>query len=308
MQFQERAFDIQNKYNEACGRTTSPHNRLNTLRVTQKNYLTEMREKYKQQVNSLLQLCETYQEEPENLESDHNIRLERRLAIMIEDLSTVCTQNMIALAGVITKAAVDVMGKESPCGYAAVALGSMARLEATPYADLAFLFLVEAKTDENEAYFEHLAVNVYFLIGNLQETNLKYINIEELEGWFQDEAKSGFKIVDGLRANAGNIPTGNGSTNDKNIYICTVTSLLERYEQIYNNPPEEDNSYFSGDDSDMLSYVRLITVLHGNGQELFAQLQEGIHSVSQNSLRLHMLKLTFDKDQDKYLAYGTTFN
>ena len=176
------------------------------------------------------------------------------------------------------------------------------------YSDLEFLFLVEDKTDENEAYFEHLAVNVYFLIGNLQETNLKYMNIEELEGWFQDEAKSGFKIVDGLRANAGNIPTGNGSTNDKNIYICTVTSLLERYEQIYNNPPEEDNSYFSGDDSDMLSYVRLITVLHGNGQELFAQLQEGIHSVSQNSLRLHMLKLTFDKDQDKYLAYRTTFN
>ena len=92
------------------------------------------------------------------------------------------------------------------------------------------------------------------------------------------------------------------------IYICTVTSLLERYEQIYNNPPEEDNSYFSGDDSDMLSYVRLITVLHGNGQELFAQLQEGIHSVSPNSLWLHMLKMTFDKDQDKYLAYGTFFS
>ena len=122
-----------------------------------KNYLTEMREKYKQQVNSLLQLCETYQEEPENLESDHNIRLERRLAIMIEDLSTVCTQNMIALAGVITKAAVDVMGKEPPCGYATVALESMARLETTSYSDLEFSFLVEDKTDENEAYFEHLA-------------------------------------------------------------------------------------------------------------------------------------------------------
>ena len=94
------------------------------------------------------------------------------------------------------------------------------------------------------------------------------MNIEELEGWFQDEAKSGYKI-DGLRPNAGNIPTGNGCTDDKNKYICTVTSLLERYKQIYNNPPEEDNSDFSGADSDMLSYVCLITV-HGNGQELFA--------------------------------------
>ena len=143
-----------------------------------------MREKYKQQVNSLLQLCETYQEEPENLESDHNIRLEQHLAKMIEDLSTGCTQDMIALAGLIIKAAIDVMCKEPPCGYAAVALGLMARLEATPYSDMEFLFLVEAKTDENEAYFEHLAVNVYFLIGNLRETNLKYINIEELEGRF----------------------------------------------------------------------------------------------------------------------------
>mgnify|MGYP001793048346 CR=1 FL=1 len=48
----------------------------------------------------------------------------------------------------------------------------------------------------------------YFIMGNLGETKLSYMNVKELYGWFEDKAKNGFKI-DGLAPGAGNIPTGN---------------------------------------------------------------------------------------------------
>ena len=108
---------------------------------------------------------------------------------------------MIHLADMVMRTGVELLGEEPACDFAVLAFGSLSKDEATPYSDLEFLFLIKEKNWVTESYFEHLAMIVYFIIGNIQETNLKYMDIEELEGWFDDEGKSGFKI-DGLRTNA----------------------------------------------------------------------------------------------------------
>ena len=82
-----------------------------------------------------------------------------------------------------------------------------ARGEATPYSDLEYLFLVDESTPESMRYFETLSMISYFLMGDLGETKLSYMAVQELHGWFDDKAKNGFKI-DGLAKGAGNIPTG----------------------------------------------------------------------------------------------------
>ena len=60
-----------------------------------------------------------------------------------------------------------------------------------------------------------LALTSYFLIGNLSETKLSYMAIKELQGWFHDTSKNGFKI-EGLLEGAGNTLTGNGSEVKQN--------------------------------------------------------------------------------------------
>ncbi|KAF6041418.1 hypothetical protein EB796_000265 [Bugula neritina] len=147
-----------------------------------------------------------------------------------------CTSEMIKFAKSICETSENLLGN-APCRYAVIALGSIARSEATPYSDLEYAFLIEPNSDKS--YFLRLAVDTYFRISNLGETPLKYYYIEELYDnyrstsdeakeklWFVDKGPSGFKI-DGLLPKAGNIPTGNGLS--ENTLILTVNELMDRY-------------------------------------------------------------------------------
>ena len=157
---------------------------------------------------------------------------------------------MVNFAGDVMKQAAEICGPP-PCQFAAVTIGSMAKGETTPYSDLEFLFLIE--NEDSVSYFERLAVTAYFIIGNLRETKLKYMDINELNGddkWFDDASVSGFKI-DGLQRNAGNIPTENGTQSQKNKFIQTVDGLVKVYEQIFLHPDPEKSKI--GDMSAMLS-------------------------------------------------------
>ena len=138
-------------------------------------------------------------------------------------------------AGRIIRESVQLLNITPPCEFDAVAIGSMAREEATPYSDLEYLFLVEKDKPETIQYFEMLAITSYFLIGNLAETKLSYMAINKLQGWFYDTSKNGFKI-DGLSEGAGNIPTGNGSEVKENHFIVTPQELADRYQGILHNP------------------------------------------------------------------------
>ena len=113
------------------------------------------------------------------------------------------------------------------------------------------MFLVEEKTDLLIKYFELLAMSVYFVIGNIKETPLKYMNIEELKN-FTDNGMNGFKI-DGLQQKAGNIPTGNGTKGQKNKFILTVDELVKKHKAVLDNPHPEES--LKGDFTAMLAHT-----------------------------------------------------
>ena len=156
-------------------------------------------------------------------------------------------------------------------------MGSLARGETTPHSDLESLFLVEEKTINSVEYFRLLAMTIFFLVGNLQETKLKYMNIEELKG-FDDKGKNGFKI-DGLQPKAGNIPTGNGRPEQKNKFILTVSELITEYTKIWNNPDPEES--MKGDFTAMLGHTAL---LYGD-VDLLQQFESAKHGMTANIAR-----------------------
>jgi len=173
---------------------------------------------------------------------------------------------MVEFAKMVVEYSVESLIPQSPCSFCMVALGSLAKGEATPYSDIKYLFLIRTATPDNFQYFEKLALSSYFIIGNLAETPLGYLSVLELRKWFEDAQVNSFKI-DGLKKDAGSILTGNGTDGQKNHFIATPSQLLESYEQVLNNPKDEDS--IKGDLTAKLQYTRLVYSHRKDAKELF---------------------------------------
>ncbi|XP_067950244.1 uncharacterized protein [Watersipora subatra] len=184
-----------------------------------------------------------------------NTLARKSFCTVVEKVAVDCTDAMLKLTEYIFQKSVEALKEAPPCEFCVVIIGSMAKEEATPYSDLEYIFLIEKRDAGTERWFEKLAVTSYFLIGNLQETKLKYMNIAELTGWFDDQQQNGFKI-DGLAEVAGNIPTGNGSTNEKNHFILTPRELLKTYQKVSNNPVNEEGT--RADLTAMVQYTKVV--------------------------------------------------
>ena len=204
--WRRRAYEVQKHYWD--GEITFSYE--DSVKVTDalKERLQGIRSSIGDKLGELSPLIDRLDCDMEVLRSESNKQITEEFVSRVKSLSLGCNKGMVQFTAEIMEKATTICGAP-PCQFSAVAIGSMARGETTPYSDLEFFFLV-ANTD-SMTYFRRLAVTVYFIIGNLEETKLKYMNIEELSEdgkWFDDMSVSGFKI-DGLQKNAGNIPTGN---------------------------------------------------------------------------------------------------
>ena len=168
--------------------------------------------------------------------------------------------------------------------------------EATPYSDLEYMILVENLDSSIEEFFTKLSITSYFLIGNLGETNLKYMAIKELNGWFQDMAPNGV-MIDGLSPDAGNIPTGNGLTNRKFKFITTPEDLFQAYQHISANP---DKDSIRGDLTAMICYMSLVYSSDNESDFLLRRLKSDIHSMKLSKERMLANDLMLANDMKKF--------
>ena len=217
----------------------------------------------------------------------------------VKFLSQNCTSDMLSVSHKVMQKSVDILKERPPCSFTAVAIGSMARGESTPYSDLEYLFLIESKTSEIERYFQRLAMTSYFLIGNLGETKLSYMAIDELteRNWFDDKSKNGFKI-DGLAQGAGNIPTGNGSANKENHFILTPAELLDKYRNILLHPDPKEA--LRGDLTAMVKYMKPIFTYGVTGTSLLENLRSEIEEIAPNKARIDINQNMLQRDMKNF--------
>ena len=198
----------------------------------------------------------------------------------VKDITLTANDKMLSFTYEIIHQSMQMLSTQPPCDFNVIAIGSLARGDATPYSDLEYMFLIEKRTAETEMFFHQLAMTTYFIIGNLQETTLGCMDIEELKGWFDDKAKSGFKI-DGLTEESGNIPTGNSYGSTASSYILTPKELLAKYSHVLDNPDSRES--VRGDFTAMRTYQTSVYT-YGNKIKL-DNIQTKISSLVQNEKR-----------------------
>ncbi|WP_044882589.1 F-box-like domain-containing protein [Neochlamydia sp. EPS4] len=103
----------------------------------------------------------------------------------------------------------------SPCEYAMIGFGSLAREEMTPYSDLEFGILVQENTPTTRKYFKSLTFLLHLQVINLGETILPALNIPCLKAisFFDDRTPRGFCFDGaGVEGKGCKTPFGNGRT------------------------------------------------------------------------------------------------
>ena len=126
----------------------------------------------------------------------------------------------------------NVMGKP-PCKYAIAGMGSLARLEITPYSDFEHIILLfdDEKYESYLEYFRWYSVIFHTVILNLQETIIPSLNIESLGNWYFDAFTPRGISFDGMMPHASKFPLGRLQlTKDKPFeteLIKPVSKMLE---------------------------------------------------------------------------------
>ncbi|KAF6034544.1 hypothetical protein EB796_007152 [Bugula neritina] len=237
----------------------------------------------------------------DNVFSDDNLKTSNRLSKDVFVNSEKCSKEFVEFSGSIIGSSRELLRGcqvEPPCAFAVVALGSVARGEATPYSDLEYAFLIE--NDKEKNYFTQLAVDTYFRITNLNESPLKTFNIkvENSPDCLSEICPVGYRI-DGLTPNAGNIPTGNRLGRS---LTFTVEQAVKLYKEEVMSPSEKLASL-----SDLLITSQLIycsddgAKLHGRFMKEIATYEKVTAQNDHKVKRKRLERLSLDLQKYDFL-------
>ena len=156
----------------------------------------------------------------------------------IQELYKVVADGLLTLVSEMLDDCVSLLG-ESPCHYAAIALGSLPRLEATPFSDLEWAILVEESDEEHKIYFRKLTQLLHSMVICFGETILPSMGIDCLGRFHDDVTPRGFAF-DGALPQACKTPLGKRDKNGTIVYELIDTpeeiAKFQRLESFEVNP------------------------------------------------------------------------
>ena len=157
----------------------------------------------------------------------------------IQELYKVVAESLLKLVSEMLDDCVNLLG-QSPCHYAAIALGSLARLEATPFSDFEWAILVEKSDEEHKIYFRKLTQLLHSMVISFGETILPSMGIDCLGKWFHDDVTPRGFAFDGALPQACKTPLGKREKDGTIVYelidVPEEISKFQRLEWLQVNP------------------------------------------------------------------------
>ena len=179
-----------------------------------KGQFETLREYVKQQLRSIPQI-------PESASESETNKMEKDKITLVRNLQTHITQAYTKIMANLAKFCHDVMGN-APCKFAVIGMGSIARMEITPYSDFEHVIGLENNTSSKYTqqqlnYFRWFSVIFQTVVINLKETILPSLAIPTLndfyqelngENWFFDHITPCGISFDGMMPHACKFPAG----------------------------------------------------------------------------------------------------
>ncbi|MBA3238878.1 MAG: tetratricopeptide repeat protein [Parachlamydiaceae bacterium] len=165
-------------------------------------------EQSKQDQGKLKQLREVIREEYYSIKVVEN-NLERTKALRLLYQHTI-TKKLKAFIDEVAQDVVKQMAdwkQKTPCDYALIGLGSLAREEMTPYSDFEFAILIDSEKEEDKEYFRLFTNLLHLRFINFGETILPSLDIRCLDWVFDTITPRGLSF-DGSMPTACKTPLG----------------------------------------------------------------------------------------------------
>ena len=135
----------------------------------------------------------------------------------IQELYKAVAESLVSLVSEMLNDCVSLLGPP-PCHYATIALGSLARLEATPFSDFEWAILIESSDEKHKIYFRQLTQLVHLMVIGFGETILPSMGIHCLGPWFYDDVTPRGFAFDGNLPQACKTPLGKRDKDGAMVY------------------------------------------------------------------------------------------
>ena len=155
--WKERVYQVQRSYWQ--GHAAITMTQQDQITTSLKNRLQYIRESTRE---TLKMSADIVKQLDGRILHQHGLAEKEHFSNSVKSISVQCTDNMITLAEQVMSESMNSLVQKPPCNFQVVAIGSLARGEATPYSDLEYMFLIQMKSPDTIAYFERLAMTSYF--------------------------------------------------------------------------------------------------------------------------------------------------
>ena len=179
-----------------------------------------------------------------------------------------------------------VMGK-SPCRFALIGMGSLARNETTPYSDFEHIIVLEENCQQKPEYqkilkyFRWFSVIFQIIVINLRETIVPSVDIESFkttkkgksECWFYDGITIRGISFDGMMPHACKFPLGQHVlSNETKLYETELIKPVDEMLKYLSSQTDLKNGYHLKDILTKVCYV-------GGERNIFDNFQKKIHHI-----------------------------
>ena len=222
--------------------------------IQKANQVKEKIKLVREKVNKKLTFLETIQ----NLEKLNGAKLitqQKSKIKLIKNIQLQTTNLYKNIMKDLSQFCEHVMGP-TPCKFAVIGMGSLARNEITPYSDFEHIILLENSSSSDAnclEYFRWFSVIFHVIVLNLQETIIPSLNIEylndktgELGDWFFDTCTSGISFDD-MMVHACKFPLGRTQPTKNKPWTTELIKPVDKMLEYLSDDVNLKNGYHLSD-------------------------------------------------------------